>query len=148
MRNVIAAAFGRPDEARLVDRLRADGDSVISLVAFDQNEIIGHVLFSRLATPFPALALGPASVAPDRQRKGIGSRLIRAGLERAAKGAWRAVFVLGDPRYYRRFGFDPPLAASFTCRYAGPHLMALPLGGALTRTGGVIEYAAAFASLA
>ena len=57
------------------------------------------------------------------------------------------VFVLGDPKFYSRFGFDPDLAGGFMCRYSGPHLMALALGRELPATEGVIEYAPAFDSL-
>lgn len=144
---VVTAAFGRPVEAGLVDRLRADGDSVISFVAVEDGRIVGHVLFSRMTAPLRALGLAPVSVVPDRQRSGIGSRLIRAGLDRATQDGWQGVFVLGEPVFYRRFGFDPALAGGFSSPYAGPYLMALALGGALPVTHGEIEYARAFADL-
>lgn len=144
VRAVIEAAFARPDEADLVDRLREDGDREVSLVAVEGGAIVGHVLFSKMGAPFRALGLAPVAVAPTRQRSGIGSRLIRAGLERARAAGWQGVFVLGDPAYYRRFGFDPALAAGFACAYAGPHLMALALGPALPAGGGEIAYAPAF----
>jgi putative acetyltransferase len=73
--------------------------------------------------------------------------LIRAGLDRVRHADWQAVFVLGDPDYYGRFGFDPARAAGFSCRYAGPHLMVLPLGGALPATTGAVDYAPAFRML-
>jgi putative acetyltransferase len=141
---LVAAAFGRPDEADLVDRLRADGDSVISLVAAEGNDLLGHVLFSRMTAPFKALSLAPVSVAPARQRQGIGSRLIWAGLDAARTSGWNAVFVLGEPDYYRRFGFDPALASGFSSPYAGPYLMALALGGDLPVRHGPIAHADAF----
>ena len=149
VRALVEAAFGRPLEANLIDRLRADGDAAISLVAVDGGEVVGHVLFSGMAPPFRALALAPVSVAPHRQRSGVGTRLIRVGLARAKDGGWRGVFVLGDPAYYRRFGFDPAVARGFASDYAGPHLMALaPGGGDLPATGGRIDHAPAFAALA
>jgi putative acetyltransferase len=144
---VVRAAFGRAAEADLVDALRADGDSVFSLVAMEPDGIAGHVLFSRMNASFGALALAPVAVLPGRQRCGIGSGLIRAGPEAARHGQWHAVFVPGDPNFYRRFGFDPSLAAGFSCPYAGPHLMALPLEGVLPAMEGTIEYAPAFARL-
>ncbi len=147
IRDVITAAFGRTLEADLVDRLRADGDAVISLVATREGGVVGHVLFSRVSAPFRALGLAPVAVVPDRQRAGIGSRLIRVGLERAAEKGWQAVFVLGDPAFYRRFGFDAEQASGFSSPYAGPHLMVLALGGALPATTGEIAYAPAFAGL-
>ena len=144
VRGVVEAAFARPDEARLVERLRADGDCEISLVAVENGRIVGHVLFSRMIAPFRALSLAPVAVAPNRQRSGIGSRLIGAGLERARGAGWHGVFVLGDPNYYRRFGFDPALARGFSSPYAGPQLMALALGPALPVRSGAIEHASAF----
>jgi putative acetyltransferase len=145
IRELVVAAFQRPDEAVLVDHLQADGECVISLVAGD--EIVGHVLFSRMAAPFRALGLGPISVKPNRQRAGIGSQLIRAGLDRAREAGWQGVFVLGEPKYYSRFGFDPALASGFMSRYSGPHLMAVALGVELPAKEGVIKYAPAFDSL-
>jgi putative acetyltransferase len=143
---LVASAFQRPDEAVLIDHLRSEGACVLSLVAVEGAEIVGHVLFSRLVAPFRALGLGPVAVEPNRQRRGIGSRLIRTGLDRARGAGWREVFVLGDPKFYSRFGFDPDLAGGFMCRYSGPHLMALSLGGDLPTREGYIEYAAAFDS--
>lgn len=144
IRGILEAAFARPDEANLVDRLREDGDCVLSLVAVESERIVGQVLFSRLRAPFRALCLAPVAVAPDRQRMGIGSHLIRAGLEHAQAAGWQGVFVLGDPRYYCRFGFNPDLARGFTSPYAGAHLMARALGPALPTTSGEIAYAPAF----
>lgn len=144
IRNVVESAFARRYEADLVDRLHSDGVCELSLVAVEDDQILGHVLFSRMIAPFRALGLAPVSVMPTRQRSGIGSRLIQAGLERARGTGWQGVFVLGDPSYYRRFGFEASTAAPFDCRYAGPHLMALALGDALPATTGRVEYASAF----
>jgi putative acetyltransferase len=147
IRAAVTAAFGQRAEADLVDRLRADGDSVISLVTVEDCRIVGHVLFSKMSAPFRALALAPVSVVPERQNAGIGSRLIRAGLERAATDGWQGVFVLGEPEYYGRFGFDPSHAADFTSPYAGPYFMALTVVGALPATEGKLDHAPAFADL-
>ena len=147
VRKIVTAAFGRDDEARLVDRLRADGDAAISLVAVEEGRIVGHILFSPLAAPFRALALAPVSMLPERQRSGIGSALIRAGLARAQAGGWEGVFVLGEPAFYRRFGFDPALAEGFRSPYSGPYLMALALAGKLPAASGAIAYAPAFGGL-
>ena len=72
---------------------------------------------------------------------------MREALARARKDGWDAVFVLGDPAYYRRFGFDPEAARGFGSPYAGPHLMALPLKGRLPVTTDRVDYAPAFAAL-
>lgn len=147
IRDVIQAAFGQLAEAALVDQLRADRDSVISLVAVDHTRIIGHVMLSKMKGPFKALGLAPVSVRPDHQRSGVGSSLIREALTWARRGSWDAVFVLGDSDFYPRFGFDPEAASGFTSPYAGPHLMVLPMKNGLPVTTGRIDYAPAFAAL-
>jgi putative acetyltransferase len=147
VRTVVEAAFPTPAEAQLVDRLRADGDAEISLVAIDGDTVVGHVMFSRMRAAFRALGLGPVAVLPARQRSGVGSLLITAGLAHAAAGGWTMVFVLGDSGYYRRFGFDPALTSGFISPYAGPHLMALGLAEPLAPLSGSVDYAPAFAAL-
>lgn len=147
IRAVLEAAFPGLEEARLVEELRADGDAAIALVAEASGIVIGHVMFSPMTGPFRALGLGPVAVAPAHQRSGIGGKLIRQGLAEAGEAGWQGVVVLGEPAYYRRFGFDPALAAGFTSPYAGPHLMALALGGPLPVTSGRIDYAPAFGRL-
>jgi putative acetyltransferase len=144
--NVVERAFGRIDEARLVARLRADGDSVFSLVSVAGSLIVGHVTFSRMVAPFRSLALAPLCVAPEFQRRGIGRSLVEEGLKQAKHQQWDAVFVLGGPDYYQRFGFSVDLAQGFSSPYAGPHFMALSLSGR-SLSGGKLEHARAFASL-
>jgi putative acetyltransferase len=145
--DVVRAAFGHAAEAILVDQLRADGDGVISLVAVDHACIIGHIMLSEMKAPFKALGLAPVSVRPDRQRSGVGSSLVREALTLARRGMWDAVFVLGDPGFYRRFGFDPEPARGFSSPYAGPHFMVFRLKDSLPATAGRIDYASAFAAL-
>jgi len=148
IRAVEEQAFGRSAEAQLVDDLRDAGDSVFSLVAVEGETIVGHAMFSRLQAPFPALALGPVAVLPERQRIGVGSRLIREGIARSESAGWLGIFVLGDPAFYRRFGFNAGKASGFISPYAGPHLMALPLGRSeLPASAGSIQHAPAFARL-
>jgi len=147
IRAVHLAAFGGPTEADLVDALRGSGDVALSLVALMNGEIVGHALFTNLAAPFPAVALAPLAVRPDHQRRGIGSLLIRQGLTQLWMGGTRAVFVLGDPAYYGRFGFSAEKAAGFETPYAGEHFMVLQIGGALPETSGTLNYAPAFARL-
>ena len=144
MRRLLEAAFGRPDEADLVGALRADGDVALSLVAVADGAVAGHVLFSPMAAPFPALALAPVAVLPERQGRGIGGALIREGLARAEARGWRGVFVLGEPAYYRRFGFDAKAAEGFASPYAGPFLMVVPLGEPLPVRRGTLVHAPAF----
>jgi len=148
IRAIAEAAFLQSAEAQLVDDLRDAGDSVFSLVAVEGETVIGHAMFSRLKAPFPALALAPVAVRPERQRMGVGSRLIREGIARSEAAGWSGIFVLGDPVFYRRFGFDVGKASGFISPYAGPHLMALPLGrNELPTSTGSILHASAFAKL-
>ena len=146
VRAVHLASFPSSDEADLVDALRRDGDTVISLVALEEERVGGHVLFSRMAEPARALGLAPVAVLPALRRRGIAAGLIEAGVERAQLQGWDLVFVLGDPAYYRRFGFDARLAEGFASPYAGAHFMARAL--AITAPqGGKAEYARAFSAL-
>jgi putative acetyltransferase len=144
---VVSSAFGQPAEAQLVRDLHAARDAVVALVAEDESDIIGHVLLSRMAAPFPALALAPVSASPGRQGTGIGSALIREALRRADDGHWLAVFVLGDPKYYRRFGFSTATASGFSSPYAGDHFMGLALSGTMPTATGELRHAAAFSAL-
>ena len=95
-------------EPEIPGRLRDAGALRLSLVAEDEGEIVGHVAFSPASVGGEAewVALGPVSVRPGRQREGIGSKLIEAGLEQVRRGA-RGCVLLGDPAYYGRFGFAP-----------------------------------------
>lgn len=128
-----------------MDRLRADGDAVLSLVAQEAGQVVGHVLFSRMAAPIEALGLAPVAVLPAFRRQGIAASLIAMGLRDAAARGWKLVFVLGAPGYYSRFGFDAARARDFSSPYAGEHFMVRDLGTA--EIGGRAEYAPAFASL-
>lgn len=145
VRALVEAAFGRPDEAALVDELRRDGDAAVALLAEAGGRIVGHVVLSPMRAPVRALALGPVSVLPARQGQGIGSSLIREALGRAREARWQAVFVLGEPGYYGRFGFAAGPAARFASPFAGPYFLALELErGALGGRGGAVAHAPAF----
>jgi putative acetyltransferase len=144
---IVSSAFGRLSEAELARELREAGDSVISLVADDGGQIVGHVLLSKMDAPFPALALAPVSVILTRQRLGIGSTLITRAVSKAKDGGWAAIFVVGDPHYYERFGFDRKAAAGFTSPSAGRHFMALKLWRSLPAATGELRHAPAFAAL-
>jgi putative acetyltransferase len=110
-------AFGSQDEADLVDRLRTEGVVLVSLVAEIQERIVGHILFSRMSIEtsggsVPATALAPMAVLPEHQRRGIGGRLIRHGLNLLHEQGERIVLVVGHPNYYPRFGFSSEKALS------------------------------------
>jgi putative acetyltransferase len=118
---VVALAFGRVDEAELVARLRAAGDVLFELVSVEDGAVTGHILFSRLwadrAEMFAALA--PLAVRPGLQGAGVGSALVRAGLENLREFGAHGVLVLGDPAYYGRFGFSADAAAQVSGPFAG-----------------------------
>jgi putative acetyltransferase len=144
---MVSSAFGQSAEAELVEELRDTGASVVSLVAEEDGQIVGHIVLSKMDAPFPALALAPLSVIPTRQRKGIGSTLVERAVNRARGEGWAAIFVLGDPSYYERFGFDGDAATGFTSPYAGPHFMVLKLSPSLSALTGELRHAPAFAAL-
>jgi putative acetyltransferase len=108
---IVAAAFGREDEARLVDALRGRVAPELSLVAEGADgTLLGHVYFSPVRvgrSAKPAMALGPVAVDPGCQNRAVGSRLCRRGLEACRAIGEHVVFVLGHPTYYPRFGFRP-----------------------------------------
>ncbi len=148
IRDLVRAAFAGDVEADLVDDLRRDGDLLLSMVAEDAGQIVGHIGFSRVrishqAQRVPGVSLAPLSVAPKRQRRGVGAALVRAGHAQLQAAGETIVFVLGDAGYYGRFGYVLPAAAAFDCVYAGPHFQALALTE-LAPKGGAITYAAAF----
>ena len=148
IRSLLVASFPTADEADLVERLRADDDITISLVAIEDDQVIGCVVFSVMSAPFRALGLAPVAVLADYRRKGVAERLIKTGIEQAKNDGWEGVFVMGEPDYYQRFGFRTETAQSFESVYAGPFLMAISLcGNDLPDSSGRIDYAPAFADL-
>ncbi|MEM7236046.1 MAG: N-acetyltransferase [Planctomycetota bacterium] len=125
IRTVNERAFEQADEADLVDRLRTSGVSSISLVAsYDNDEILGHILFTPVVLasgePCRAMGLAPMSVLPDHQRQGIGSDLVRHGLEECETAGIDFVVVLGHPEFYPRFGFVTAATKGLSCEYPVP----------------------------
>lgn len=150
IRRLLIAAFGGEAEADLVDRLRAVDDLALALVAEDDG-VSGYAGFPRLTVDedgrtCDAAGLAPLAVMPGRQKQGIGSALIREGHRLLAQRGCPLVFVLGDPGYYTRFGYDLAAAAPFASPYTGPHFMALRLNENAPRVGKV-RYPAAFDGL-
>lgn len=134
IRAVNDAAFGGTAESELIDRLRADDLVIASLVAVEYGEIVAHILFSELEvvsndhkTSIRAAALAPMAVAPTHQRLGIGSELVRQGLEKCKENGVEAVIVLGHKNFYPRFGFSAEMAECLKSPFSGPFFMVLPL---------------------
>ena len=151
IRTVNEAAFGGPDEADLVDKLRADGQALISLVAELDAGPVGHILFSRMwirsqtGALVSAVALAPVAVLPEHQRRGIGGRLIRYGLELLRGRGEKIAIVVGHPHYYPRFGFSTEKAQALESPFPAEAFMAIELStGALEGVRGSVVYPAAF----
>lgn len=118
-------AFGQKDEAELVDKLRNRNIVTLSLVAVEGDQIVGHIMFSPATiesecASFEAITLAPMAVLPTHQRKGIGSQLVRAGLEECQRLSHDMVVVLGHPNYYPRFGFVPAGSKGIDCEFEAP----------------------------
>ncbi|MBE9552252.1 MAG: N-acetyltransferase [Proteobacteria bacterium] len=131
------AAFETAAEAALVDALRENGKFALSLVAFIEGEIVGHILFTDIemepgGAEARILGLAPMAVRPDRQGRGIGSALVRRGLEDCRELGYRGIVVLGHPAFYSKFGFTPASQHGITSIYDAPDeaFMALALGDA------------------
>ncbi|RMG96045.1 MAG: N-acetyltransferase [Chloroflexi bacterium] len=145
-------AFGRTAEAKLVTRLREQGAVAISLVAEQDDTIVGHILFSPVQIENPryrgtAVALGPLAVTPPRQKQGIGSALVKTGLHHCISQGFHTVVVLGHPTYYPRFGFQPAHQLGLHCEYNVPPeiFMALSLSpNPQTKISGLVRYHPAF----
>lgn len=153
MYRINESAFGHADEARLVESLTRRARPLLSLVAESGGAIAGHILFTPVTLDgFAELLMGlaPMAVAPDKQRCGIGSALVRAGLDGCRSLGAAAVVVLGHPGYYPRFGFVPATRFGLRCEYDAPAeaFMALELRPhALAGAGGSVRYHPAFAEL-
>lgn len=148
------SAFETPAEADLVDALRDQVQPLVSLIAEDNGSIVGHIMFSPVSlSGHPALrimGLAPMAVATEHQRKGIGSALIRAGLDRCRRLGFGAVVVLGHASYYPRLGFAPAARFGIGCEYDVPEdvFMVLELQpGFLNRASGKVKYHAAFSEV-
>ena len=145
-------AFEREDEAKLVEKLRHVEPS-ISLVAESDGQVIGHIFFSPMTfenerTGF--LGLAPMAVLPEFQNQGVGSKLVREGLKQAGEQGFTAVFVLGHPEYYPRFGFETAKTKGFFSEYDVPDevFMVIELeNGALERKAGLVKYRPEFAEV-
>jgi putative acetyltransferase len=124
IRELNLAAFPDSTEANLVELLRSEAHPLISLVAEDAGRISGHICFSPMSSDYGdnslIMGLAPMAVLPERQRQGIGSALVRAGLDRCAGLGAKAVVVLGHAAYYPRFGFRPAGEFGVTSEYDVP----------------------------
>jgi putative acetyltransferase len=148
-------AFPTEDEARLVDAVRLAAKPMISLVAVAGEAVVGHILLTPVAVyskirMFKAMGLGPMAVMPEFQMQGVGSKLVRAGLQACREIGEAVVFVLGHPEYYPRFGFEP--APPKLLRFKGPEfdpyfMVAELVPGVLKEMTGHVEYLSEFGGM-
>ena len=146
--SINAEAFETEDEANLVNALRDSGVSYISLVAEEDDELVGHILFTTVEligddAGLRLMGLAPMSVVPKLQNKGIGSLLVKAGIEQCVSKGFDAIVVLGHPEYYPKFGFVPSVKYAISSEYEVPDdtFMVLELKeGSLRGKQGVIKY--------
>lgn len=141
-------AFGQPAEANLVDTLRRNKKAVLSFVAVESDDVVGHILFSPATIEahdriVNIVGLAPMAVLPAYQNRGVGSALVKAGLDECRKAGQVAAIVLGHPAYYPRFGFVPASRFGIKSEYDVPDdvFMAMELQeGALSDCAGVAKY--------
>jgi len=146
--NVVRRAFGRENEARLLDVLRESPEFVpaLSLVAETAGRVVGHILFTPTETTGggTVLALAPVAVDPAFQRQGVGSALVLAGLAESRRLGYGAVIVLGHPDYYPRFGFSPAHEKGFAAPFPVPDEAFMALELRPGTPGGTVVYPPAF----
>jgi putative acetyltransferase len=148
-------AFGRVNEADLVDRLRREEAVILSLVAVQDEQVVGHILISPVTvqnddSQWDAVALGPMAVLPRCQKQGVGSALIRAAFEELKKMGHFVVIVLGHPEYYPRLGFVPSRSLNIRWEIDVPDevfMVAELKVGALNGRTGVVHYHSAFSAV-
>ncbi|MFC1993206.1 GNAT family N-acetyltransferase [Chloroflexota bacterium] len=148
IRHVNEEAFGQKEEGEIVEKLRNRGALTISFVAVQDGEIVGHIAFSPVVIEsglpsFEAIALAPMSVLPAYQHKGIGSEMVRAGLEECHRLGHEIIVVLGHPDYYLRFGFVMAKPKGIDCEFEVPEeaWMILELReGALAGRRGTVKF--------
>jgi putative acetyltransferase len=155
VRRVNELAFGRQNEADLVDALREKAGPYISIVAIVDDEVVGHIFFSPVSIEsiesgddsFAAMGLAPMAVLPAHQGQGIGSQLVREGLRESQRLGYDIVVVLGHPNYYRRFGFVPAGLKGLRSEYDvadGVFMVAELIPGALEGRRGLVKYHSEF----
>ena len=149
-----ADVFKMDAEANLVNELRDSGCDFISLVAETGNEVVGHILFTPVELSgnpdLRIMGLAPMAVDDQYRKKGIGSGLIKAGLESCKSLNFGAVVVLGHPDYYPKFGFEPSVNFDIKSEYDVPDevfMLTELVPGYLKNNTGIIKYHEAFANV-
>jgi len=145
------AGFENKAEAAIVDKLRAACDSYVSFVAVDQVTVVGHILFTPVTIDGSGsigMGLAPMAVWPSRQKQGIGTQLVRHGLDHLQRTGCPFVIVLGHPAYYPRFGFEPASRYKLNCQWEGvpdeAFMVVVFERAVLPEDGGIVRYRGEF----
>ncbi|HKZ56994.1 MAG TPA: N-acetyltransferase [Thermodesulfovibrionales bacterium] len=117
-------AFGQPQEANIIDKLRINCDNLLSLVAIENEKVVGYILFSPVEIEgqhgiIRGMGLAPMAVLPEMQHKGIGTQLVKSGIENLREVQCPFIIVLGHPKYYPRFGFERASLYGIKCQWEG-----------------------------
>jgi Predicted acetyltransferase len=150
VREILRAAFPMEAESKLVDALRANDKRIIALVAANDDWVLGHILFSPVTTTPPSKAKGiglaPVAVLPEVQLQGIGSGLIREGLRLCKELGYDYCVVLGNPKYYQRFGFEKASSFCMQNEYGlDDAFMVIRFSNCGDMAYGLVKYASEFA---
>jgi putative acetyltransferase len=150
VREILRATFPTEAESKLVDALRANDKAIISLVAANDDQVLGHILFSPVSTTPPSeakgIGLAPVAVRPQVQSQGIGSGLIREGLRLCKVLGYDYCVVLGNPKYYQRFGFEKASSFSLQNEYkVDDEFMVIRFSNRGDMAHGLVKYASEFA---
>jgi putative acetyltransferase len=145
---VLMASFGRLQEAALVDSLRENHGVLLSLVAVSEDSLVGGVIFSPVILEptmdnLKLAGLGPLAVLPAYQGQGIGSGLVQIGLKQCRELGLDAVFLIGEPDFYTRFGFVPASDFHLRCEFEVPKtywLVKELRPQALSESSGLVKY--------
>ena len=122
IREVNRRAFQQEEESNIVDALRVNGGTLLSLVATVNDQVVGHIMYSpvTIAENVNGVALGPMAVVPEHQRKGIGTRLVEAGNRKIKDAGYPFIIVVGHAEYYPRFGFSLASEYGIKCEWDVP----------------------------
>ncbi len=115
-------AFGQPQEALVINKIRASGAEILSLVAEIDDRVVGHIFFSPAEIEYNdekivGMGLAPMAVLPEFQKKGIGKALINESLNILNKKQTAFIIVLGHPAYYPKFGFERASKYGIKCQW-------------------------------
>ncbi len=145
--NVLTLAYDGPEQARLALSLRRSGDMAVELLAIAKGSVVGYIAFSHHVWPQGWVAISPLGVLPNWRDKGIGADLVRYGLDHARRAGAKAVTVLGDGRYYQRFGFTYKSAENLETPYAADRTLLYPIAPGTAFASEKLVYPPAFREL-